>query len=305
MPFNDYLPSKSFQKKVFAIFGIIAAIVAIFFIVKIIILGVQKIKEKRIINRLPTELQAIAKTTTIGELQRKDSNNNGIADWEERLFGLDPLVNGEANKKTILDKKAQLKAEFPEDENTGVKDDTETAKFAQDYLTMMMTMEGSGVLSDEALNNIASAIGQNMTDYDLPDVFSAWDIKTVDDSNISKDAYLNKLLTELVKISKTNGADELNLIANALNNSTDANKAITVFAKTYKTAAMNMKDYYTPKSLMTAHLTIVNSLDHIGTALENMQTVATDPAKAAKGMMQYQIYSETLSNAVSDINNNY
>ena len=305
MSFKDYLPSKNFQKKVFYIFLVIVSIVVFILLIKLIGLGIKKLKERHLIKQLPVELQAEAKTMTIGELQKKDTNKNGIPDWEERLFGLDPTADGNLNKKLVEEKRAILKAENADNSNIGVEDNTETAKFAQEYLNLVMSLEGSGVLSEDALSNISDSVGSSITNYDLPDVFSSWDIKTVDNSNISKDIYLNKLLAELTTITKTNGTDELSIIANGLKSDEDASKIVLTFAKTYKNSAINMKNYYTPKGVMSQHLTIVNSLDHIGTALENMQKPISDPARAAKGMIQYQVYSETLNNAIQEIHDLY
>ena len=306
MSFKDYLPSQIFRKRLLAVVIIIVIVLAIIFGVKLIGKGIKEIKIRKQIKNLPIELQAEARTMTLGELQTKDSNGNAIPDWEERLFGLDPSGNGEENKQIILSKKAQLRIEngITEDEdNTNPK--TETEKFAKDFISLVMSLEGSNALTDDALNNISNAAGDSLSDYNLPDVLSSWDVKTVDNSVVSRDKYVNALLSELVKITDSNGNDELTIISGAIENEKDAEIIISPIIKTYKQSTEELKTVFVPKTFLNQHLAIVNSLSHIATALENMKYVSTDPARATKGIMQYQVYSETLDNAIQEIQAKY
>jgi hypothetical protein len=160
-------------------------------------------------------------------------------------------------------------------------------------------------LTDDALNNISNAAGDSLSDYNLPDVLSSWDVRTVDNSVVSRDKYANTLLHELIKISETNGDDELNIISGAIENETDAEIIISPIIETYKRSTEELKTIYVPKTFLNQHLAIVNSLSHITTALENMKYISTDPARATKGIMQYQVYSETLDNAIREIQAKY
>ncbi len=306
MSFKDYLPSQSFRKKLFNIVLIVLIILAIVFGIKLIGKGIKELKIRKQIKNLPVELQAEARTITLGELQKKDSNGNEIPDWEERLFGLDPSADGANNKQIILKKKSDLKAQSGDsiDTSTGGSN-TETSEFARSFLSLVLSLEGSNALTDDALKNISSAAGESLSDYNLPDVISFWNVKTVDNSIVSRDKYVNTLLSELVKISKTNGPDELNIVAGALSSDKDAVIVLSPLIETYRRSVSALKDVYVPKDMLSQHLAIINSLDHIATALDNMKYVSTDPARSSKGAIQYQVYSETLSNAVQEIHAQY
>lgn len=306
MPFKDYLPSQIFRKRLLAVVIIIAVIFAIIFGVKLIGKGIKEIKLRKQIKNLPIELQAEARTLTLGELQTKDSNGNSIPDWEERLFGLDPSGNGEENKQIILSKKSQLRLENGiTDETDSNNPTTETAQFAKDFVSLIMSLEGSNALTDDALNNISNAAGDSLSDYNLPDVLSYWDVKTVDNSVVSRDKYVNTLLNELVKITESNGDNELDVIAMGIESEIDAGVVISPMVQSYNRSTEELKKVFVPKAFLSQHLAIVNSLSHIATALENMKYVSTDPARATKGISQYQAYSETLNNAVQEIQAKY
>ena len=93
--FKKYLPSKKFLVVVMTI----VVIIILFLIIKKVI---PLIKFKK---GGPNGEQI---TMTVGDLIQKDGNSNGIADWEEYLWGLDPNTNGPENKEFILAKKNSL-----------------------------------------------------------------------------------------------------------------------------------------------------------------------------------------------------
>ena len=261
MSFKDYLPSQIFRKRLLAVVIIVAVVIVIIFGIKLIGKGIKEIKIRKQIKNLPIELQAEARTMTLGELQTKDSNGNAIPDWEERLFGLDPSGNGE---EIILSKKAQLRIEngITEDEdNTNPK--TETEKFAKDFISLVMSLEGSNALTDDALNNISNAAGDSLSDYNLPDVLSSWDVKTVDNSVVSRDKYVNALLSELVKITDSNGNDELTIISGAIENEKDAEIIISPIIKTYKQSTEELKTVFVPKTFLNQHILTVTKHTHL------------------------------------------
>lgn len=305
MSFKDYLPSRELQKKLIAFAIIVLIFLVVFFIFKSIKFLIEKKSINKQIKNLPVELRDQVNVLTIGELQKKDTNGNSIPDWEERLYGLDPLTNGDQNKKIIEEKKSNLKLENGNLENDNQKEKTETEKFAKNFISLVMSLEGSGALSDNALSNISTAASESLSDYKLPDYISSWHIKTVDNSVISRDKYINTLLLELVKISNINDSNELKIISDSISSKTDIKIMLTPLVEIYRQTAVSLKDAYVPKELLSQHLTIVNSLYNIATGIDNIKYISTDPARASKGISQYQVYSETLNKAVNEVKEKY
>ena len=85
--FKKYLPSKKFT----AVILFIVVIIVLFFTVKSIV--------KFFHNRALSKGQPIPVSVTVETIVQKDGNDNGIADWEEYLWGLNPNRNGEKNKE--------------------------------------------------------------------------------------------------------------------------------------------------------------------------------------------------------------
>src|SRR5690348_17285703 len=95
---EEFRPSKQFLIRG----GIATGIVAL-------ILIVQTDWFRALFNKPP--LPPTTSDKTVGEFIAKDSNGNGIADWEEKLWGLDPTAlytNGVPNKQIIEEKKHAL-----------------------------------------------------------------------------------------------------------------------------------------------------------------------------------------------------
>ncbi len=92
--FKKYLPSRKF---LFIVLFIIVLIVLFFFVKGIISFIKNRITSKQT-NETPV-------TLTVGGIIQKDGNENGIADWEEYLWGLNPNKDGEKNREFIYQRK--------------------------------------------------------------------------------------------------------------------------------------------------------------------------------------------------------
>ncbi|MCX6754124.1 MAG: hypothetical protein NTV03_03670 [Candidatus Nomurabacteria bacterium] len=145
--YKNYLPSKKFQ----AIILIIIVFIALFFTVKGI---VSLIKSKKLTSKEPAKI-------TVGEVIQKDSNSNGIPDWEEYLWGLDPNKNGPENKEFIMAKKKTLA-----ENNGGLSGDpsqtiTDNDLLSQEFFATIVSLQQTGSLNDESMSAITNAIGNN------------------------------------------------------------------------------------------------------------------------------------------------
>jgi len=92
---QNYLPSKKFIAGVMVITIFIGVIWGIY--------GIVKFFKNRANRKAETSANL-----TVSDIIQKDGNTNGIPDWEEYLWGLDPYKNGDSNKEFINNKKKLL-----------------------------------------------------------------------------------------------------------------------------------------------------------------------------------------------------
>lgn len=301
MSFRDYLPSKLFQKRLLAIVGIIAVVAAVILLGRLIQKGVANYRLNKQIRQLPAELRDQVDVLTVGELQRKDSNGNGIADWEERLYGLDPLANGEENRKKVEEKRQTLRASA---EGSGENAPTgETDLFTREFLSLVTSLQTSGALSEEALSNIAASVGAKFIPEDQKEIYSQYAFRRVRDSKLADDDYIRQSTAALEK------SGVLPLIGyemDYISQSLQTNNAVLVapldnFAGAYKKFAETLVAIPVPERLLEDHKALVNSAAYISESLLMIQKIKTDPMTAVQGLGIYSLNYRIMNEALDDL----
>lgn len=304
MAFQDYLPSKAFQKRLLAIVIIIAAILVIGFIVKLIGKGIDAYKINKQIKQLPAELRSQVDTLTLGDLQKKDSNGNGILDWEERLYGLDPLTNGEENKKTVEAKRQLLRDTAGENEAsaaTGLTND-----FTREFLNVIGSLQTTGALSDDALQNIANSIGGKLINQDQKEIYPASSFKIIRDSSVANKEYQRLSNIELNKFNNIPLlGHEIEFIGESLRSADPLMLApLDNISVAYKSFADSLIKVPVPESLLPAHKALVNSSAYVSRSLLMIQKINTDPMTALQGLAMYNTHFIIMNQALDELATN-
>ncbi len=304
MAFQDYLPSKAFQKRLLAIVIIVCSILLIGFIVKLIGKGIDAYKINRQIKQLPAELRSQVDTLTLGDLQKKDSNNNGILDWEERLYGLDPLTNGEENKK-VVDQKRQLLRDTAGD-NEADAPTGQTNDFTREFLNVVGSLQTTGALSDDALQNIANSIGGKLISQDQKEIYPTSSFKTIRDSSVANKEYVRLSSLEVGKLkSAPLLGHEMEFIGESLRSSDPTMLApLDNISSAYKSFADALLKVPVPQSLLSSHKALVNSSAYISRSLLMIQKINTDPMTALQGLAMYNTHFIIMNQALDDLATN-
>ncbi len=290
MAFQEYLPSKTFQKRLLAIVIIICAILLIGFFIKLIGKGIDAYKINKQIKQLPVELRSQVDTLTLGDLQKKDSNNNGILDWEERLYGLDPLADGIANKTVVEEKRQILRISAGDNESSAAIG--ETGDFTKEFLSIIGTLETSSALNQDALQNVANSIGGKLINPNQPEIYPRDSFIVVRDSKIANDEYQRLSNKELQKLASLDLiGHEMELIGQSMRTGDPLFLApLDNISTTYKSFADALLKVPVPESLLVSHKALVNSSTYVGRSLLMIQQVNKDPMTALQGTAMYNTH---------------
>jgi len=283
--FKKYLPSKKFVVIVLIIIGC----VALFFTIKGIVSFLKNKKQTRKDNNVPIEI-------TVGDLIQKDGNFNGIADWEEYLWGLDPYKNGEENKAYILAKKKAL----IESGDIIAIDDSQTISdnelLSRQFLATIVSLQQTGNLDAESMGSVAETIGKNVVATPIPDIYTSDMLIIQNDSTVLTSNYHDALSSLINNYSDADIGSELTFIIQGLNNKDpSALYATTTVADAYQSFGQDLIKIPVPKSLSKIHLNLANNYEKVGQSIRDLAKMLSDPLIAMKSIINYKNYSDALA----------
>ncbi|HAS81001.1 MAG: hypothetical protein UR25_C0003G0166 [Candidatus Nomurabacteria bacterium GW2011_GWE1_32_28] len=296
-----YLPSKKFI--------LITVGIVILGIIVFIVFFMSSSGENFLTENKKSSAKLKVENQTISELIQNDTDGDGIADWEEALWGTDKntkITFGDMTDATYIENK---KKELNIEQKTSINETklTETEKFARQFFTSYNAMRSSGEVDKDTIDSFSNALGQKIIDPNLIDRYSEIDIKIneKDDTTSREEYYIN--IKKIFKKYQTEGIGrELSIVSNGLASSKTSNDGdkyneLSTIAISYQNFAKEVIKTNVPKSLKYYHLQIANSSNNTGISVSNMEKIADDTIIGLSGLSQYQKYSEDLIKAVIDL----
>ena len=296
-----YLPSKKFILIISA--GIVLAVV-VFVIFFMSSSGENFITGNKSDSALKIENQ------TIVNLIQNDSDGDGIADWEEALWGTDKnkkiTFNDMPDATYIENRKKELKIEQSINETKL----TETEKFAREFFSSYSAMKSSGQIDSDTINSFSNALGQKIVNPSLIDRYKETDIKTSTlDDLATKQKYYQDMQNLFKSYQSVGLGDELDIISKGLasnsasgtTDNTDQYSRLSIIANAYQGFAKKIMEMNVPQSLVIYHLLVANSSNNTGMSVADMEKIIDDPIVGLSGLSQYQKYSDDLVKAVANL----
>lgn len=290
---KKYLPSKQFILRIIAIAIILAIIFGIYSIVKYFQ------------NKTSPENQKTELTVKDILTGAKDTNDNGIPDWEESLWGFNPITNGPENKTAILAKKQELsKANESSGQSDSQKAITANENLSQEFFALIMSLKESGNLNDTSLKSAADAFGSQIQPTPLPNAYTSND-QIIKISNSTDDVknYLKSVNTLLLKHSDL--GSELTLISNGTENSDPtAFTLVDNVALSYISFSKELIKIPVPSKISTIVLSMANNYEKLGQSTMGLSKGSDDPIVAMKSLINYNNYNNALLTDTDNLSKN-
>jgi hypothetical protein len=289
--FKKYLPSKKFTYSLL----VIIVILALFFLVKELFSLVK--------NSIESKKSAEEKTgVTVEEIVQEDSNNNGIPDWEEYIWGLDPTKNGPENKEFVLAKKKSLTESGSILESVSNKEVSDNELMSRQLLATVIALQESGQLDDQTVNTISNAIGQNIIAEEIPDTYFLNDLSIIPSSAQSEGLYYRNFVDVYQKYQDKDIGSEIVLISQGLgSNDVQALRTAKTIAECYREFAGELAQIEVPSSLKDTHLKLINNLVKVASSIEGLTMSMADQILGMKSIIQYNKYSEDLISNIDEL----
>ncbi len=232
-----------------------------------------------------TPKQFISAEGTVGDIVSRDSNENGIADWEETLWGLDPAGDGAANKKIVEEKKAAADI-VPTSETPGNKTD----QFSQELLSTILALQQAGTLTPDILAKVAESIGDSVdAKHTDAHTYEAGSLKLYASNSIAaKKAYQAALKDVISQYNDVALGSEITIIAMVLDGGdSGALSQLDPLAAAYTHLGAQIAGLTTPPAVAQNALDLANASAQMGAALLQVESLYSDVISGMVGLDDY------------------
>lgn len=254
----------------------------------------------------------------------KDSDNDGLKDWEETLWKTDPnnpdtdgdgtLDGDEINQgrnplKPGPDDLYSKNYSFAADKtnSNSAEQLSVTAKLSRDFLSQYLAAKAlnGGKLDESTKENLINSFSSNIDLSISSRIHNLSDFKISSDN--SKEAirnYGNQLGAIIKKYSEPAPEMELIVFKRAIESNDQAElKKLDKNINAYDNMTKEFVNLTIPSSAQEIHLNLVNSFAYIKEIISNLQNFFQDPVGSLAALKQYQDASKTMSDTLTSIDN--
>ncbi len=250
---------------------------------------------------IPSVTRLAMSTST--NITDRDSDADGLPDWEEHLYGSDPFTFDSDGDGTP-DGEEVKEGRDPAKKNTNSRGDTpnDSLGLIQDPHFATSSTDILGI-KKEFFSKFLTEQSQQIRQATYKELIKSFDAKKVAvhnqivDLNVSSDnspealrAYGNAFGLIINTYTKRSHRTESEIVADALKaSSTQILRELQLPAIDYKNFSQDLKTLKTPTSMANFHLSIVNGYEQMGKGLLLMQELFNNPVNGAGG---YEAYTQ-------------
>lgn len=238
-------------------------------------------------------------------IAEKDSDNDGLKDWEEPLWGTDPQKSDTDGDKTndgdeIKTNRDPLKP-APNDirqetaKQTGVATSTEeitaTDKFSRELFARYLAFKQGGEALDQKSQDIiiSSMLAETQLDIKAPIHSSAEFKLSQDNSATALKNYGNLLGEAIISASPETSVNEIMILNEAVQaESGDKIKELDPIIEGYQKLIKLVMATAVPTEALSIHLNFVNSLEQVLANIKTFRQFFDDPVATLAGINSYE-----------------
>lgn len=281
----------------------------------------------------PSLVQASTETALLQAIATKDSDNDGLPDWEEALYGTSPnvtdtfhlgMTDGAAVAKGLIVPKAiadigvatstravDSTIDYTAAGLTAPIEGTLTDAFAKKFFTLYLAAKqanggndlseaDTNTIENQALNSLAASITA------APDFKSARDLTISGSGTDALKAFAADAEAVFKKNASNATTNELVYLQHAVDNTdTTALAHLAAIAKSFRDSAAGLAALPVPQELAAADLALINAMMRISEIDNDFAGVNVDPLTAMLALQQFIQAELTLGEAFGDVGTIY
>lgn len=270
----------------------------LFLVVLFLLKNTSILKNAKIFQKTTPENGLTYGDMTIEDLVNKDADGDGIPDWQERLYGLDPTKKettpGTPDSSALEKLRAAqgINTERTKGGNSsmGTENLTQTEKFSRELFATVAATSQNGAVDPATIDAISASLAEKIQNPVVRKVFLTSDIKIIkDDSAQAVKKYFNSMngletkypiKEDVLSILQRFVADEDNVDSSVLK---ELDPAITQMQNMLN-ATLKIE---VPQSLASLHLDSINSGERLMENISDMRLFDSDPIVALGAMSKF------------------
>ena len=235
----------------------------------------------------------------------KDSDSDGLPDWEEALYGTDPNNAHSVNpNQTDREAVAQglVKTSFATATSTPVDGKslgsieagptTLTDQFAKTLFGQYLKTRGNSQRppsSEEIARFVEEGVKELKAGQSVQNTFNLGQVHVVGSGPDALLAYASDAEKAMAQSNIADEKTELDYFSDAVNNN-DARAVTHVanYARAYGQMGKALMQINVPKEVASSHLALANALMHLSDSVLSMSMIQSDPLRAMLGMAEYK-----------------
>jgi hypothetical protein len=256
---------------------------------------------------------------SIASEKQTDTDEDGLTDWQERLWGTDiddsdTDGDGTEDGKEVEQNRDPTVAGPNDSLDRGIEGDDDnqgtstniTAEIGSEVLpraVVLAAAEQSGEdISESDLNRISSSISEktNVGNVNLTDSSELTVMR--EDNPQQYEQYFNQLNDTLQPINSGSGSHPIKVVARAQQQNNLEAVDLSPHILRHKKAIRGIKEISVPQQFLDFHIKSLHALERKLYSLENMNRIADDPVGAVMGIKQYRIAGEADIEAAKILN---
>lgn len=237
-----------------------------------------------------------------------DSDGDGLKDWEETLWGMDPK-NPDTDGNGIPDGKEveimKARGEEPSSQLNGTSSST-TALTRTDLLTKKlfsdyMSLKQNGAVSSKDLQTIAERGVSTLYAQKTENVYGTKDLHIQGTATTQADVLIFANKATAIFLGLSSKKEVLSGLVGINVESKQYGVATNAIADVYSNLAKNLLSLQVPKELGITYLTLINTYARTAVEFRNLSHISEDPALAASALQKIQNYQDEQENALAVI----
>lgn len=249
------------------------------------------------------------KPATSPDISKLDTDKDGVTDWKEKLFGLNPLLSDsdgdgtpDATEMREMEQGFQIKQEGSALKIQKSEVLTETARLAQDGMKAVISLNQQGALNQDSINALKETAVDTIQNKAYISTYGPKDIKTVRATEDNMTEYTNKVAYIFLKEEGVFLQDAPALLKTyTMTKSPKDLEKITKMRQNVTNMGLTLLSFQTPDQLSTAAVNTIREFDKYGMLLDDLKKIDSDPVSALSAIGQFYKSRLAVTNSTTEL----